>query len=84
MKERQIERREQPRARTLKSGKIILNLNSSIVDCTVRNLNARGALLIVSSLVGIPENFELLLESDVHHDCRVKWRGEDRLGVAFA
>ena len=78
------ERRRLPRVRTLKSGKIIFNLHSCVVDCTVRNLTARGALLVVPSLVGIPANFELVLEQEnTHHDCRVVWRGEDRLGVEF-
>ena len=78
------ERRKLARARTLKSGKIIFNLQSCVVDCTVRNLTAQGALLVLPSLVGIPANFELVLEADhVRHDCRVIWRGEDRLGVEF-
>ena len=79
------ERRKLPRARTLKSGKIVFNLHSCVVDCTVRNLTTQGALLVVPSLVGIPENFELMLEADhARHDCRVMWRGENRLGVEFA
>lgn len=78
------ERRELPRGRALKAGKIVLNVHGSVVDCTIRNLTKRGALLLVPSLVGIPESFELVLEPNVHHDCHVKWRGEDRLGVEFA
>ena len=79
------ERRRLPRVRTLKSGKIIFNLHSCVVDCTVRNLTPQGALLVVPSLVGIPANFELVLEQDnARHDCRVVWRGENRLGVEFA
>lgn len=80
-----VERRRIPRIRTLKSGKIVFNLHSCVVDCTVRNLTARGALLVVASPLGIPANFELVLEPDhVRHDCRVIWRGENRLGVEFA
>jgi PilZ domain len=79
------ERRKIPRGRTLKSGKIVLKLHSSVVDCTIRNLTEHGALLLVPSLVGIPENFELMLEpSHIRHDCRVVWRGDNRLGVEFA
>jgi hypothetical protein len=78
------ERRRFPRNRTLKSGKIVLNQHSSVVDCTVRNLTDHGALLLVPSLVGIPASFELVLEHDQHHDCRVVWRGDKRLGVEFA
>jgi hypothetical protein len=39
---------------------------------------------MVASLAGIPESFELLLESKRRHQCRVIWRGENRLGVEFA
>ena len=78
------ERRKTPRSRTLKSGKIVLNLHASVVDCTVRNLTGNGALLLVQSLAGIPESFELVLENQAHRDCRVVWRGDNRLGVEFA
>ena len=79
-----LERRKLTRTRTLKSGKIIVHAHTSVVDCTVRNLTAQGALLVLPSLVGIPANFELVLEADhARHDCRVIWRGENRLGVEF-
>jgi hypothetical protein len=78
------ERRRISRHRTLKSGKIVLQSGRSVVDCTVRNMSSHGALLLVKSLVGIPEKFDLVLEaSGQHHACRIAWRGEDRLGVEF-
>jgi hypothetical protein len=41
-------------------------------------------LLIVTSLAGIPEKFDLVLEATgAHHACRAAWRGADRLGVEF-
>lgn len=78
------ERRKETRARTLKSGKIVLNLHASVVDCTVRNLTDHGALLQVQSVIGIPESFELVFDNQAHRDCRVVWRGSNRLGVEFA
>jgi hypothetical protein len=79
------ERRQVPRSRTLKSGKIIVHAHTSLVDCTVRNLSSKGALLLVASLAGVPQTFDLLLEATgEHRSCRVIWRGEDRLGVEFA
>jgi hypothetical protein len=81
---RMEERRSVPRTRTLKSGKILVQDHTSLVDCTVRNLTPKGALLLVPSLAGVPENFELILESKrTHHQCRVAWRGENRVGVEF-
>jgi PilZ domain len=79
------ERRRASRHRTLKSGKIVVHAGRSVVDCTVRNLSSNGALLLVRSLAGIPEKFDLVMETTgEHHLCRVAWRGEDRLGVEFA
>jgi hypothetical protein len=79
------ERRQFPRHRTLKSGKIVVRPRASVFDCTVRNLSPTGALLVVASLASIPEEFDLVLETaGVLHPCRVVWRGEDRMGVQFA
>ena len=78
------ERRQVQRGRTLKSGKILVHAHTSLVDCTVRNLSSKGALLVVASLVGIPEKFDLLLHATgEHRQCHVIWRGKDRLGVEF-
>jgi PilZ domain len=79
------ERRRVSRHRTFKSGKIVVHAGRSVFDCTVRNLSSEGALLIVTSLAGIPEKFDLVMEtSGEHHRCQVVWRGENRLGVEFA
>ena len=79
------ERRKVPRNRTLKSGKIIIDSKASLLECTVRNLSPKGALLVVASHAGIPASFQLKLDSNQQrHDCRVIWRGKDRLGVEFA
>jgi len=78
------ERRQFPRHRTLKSGRIVVQSGRSVLDCTVRNLSASGALLVVKNLTSIPEKFELVLEtSGEHYRCRVAWRRDDRLGVEF-
>jgi hypothetical protein len=68
----------------LKSGKIVVQPYASVFDCTVRNLSSNGALLVVASLVAIPERFDLVLgATGEQHLCRVIWRGEDRVGVEF-
>jgi hypothetical protein len=35
-----------------------------VIDCTVRNLSDGGALLLVNSLIGIPDSFDLTIDSD--------------------
>ena len=74
--------RKTPRRRVLKLGRI--SFGGAAIDCTVRNLSERGAALDVASPIGIPDTFILVLESE--HDqrpCRVVWRKESRIGVAF-
>jgi hypothetical protein len=76
------EHRETPRHRVLKSGTI--EFGGGVIDCTIRNLSASGAALEVVSPVGIQDQFDLvLLAEHLHRPCRVIWRKEKRIGVAF-
>jgi hypothetical protein len=76
------EHRTAPRQRRLKAGTI--SFGGGAIDCTVRNVSEAGAALDVTSPVGIPERFTLLMEAD-HNKlaCRVVWRKEKRIGVRF-
>jgi hypothetical protein len=77
------ERRREQRHKTLKTGRIVIDPNTSALDCIVRNLSARGALLLVSSLA-VPDRFELMFSANrTRHQCRVAWRAMDRIGVEF-
>jgi hypothetical protein len=77
------EHREAPRRRLLKAGRIAFG-GGAAFDCTVRNLSETGAALEVTSPVGIPERFMLVIEADhIHVPCRVTWRKEKRIGVHF-
>jgi hypothetical protein len=48
------ERRQSPRTRTLRAGKILFNNKRSVIDCMVRNISASGACVLVANVVGIP------------------------------
>ena len=76
--------RQAERRRTLKGGRIVFNGGRSTIDCTVRNLSPRGAKLQVTSVVGIPDTFDLLLEGHAREPCRVVWRSLKELGVEFS
>jgi hypothetical protein len=77
------ERRQFQRLRTLKAGQIVIDRETSALDCIVRNLSPKGALLLVPSLA-VPDNFELVFSATrARHDCRVAWRAYDRVGVEF-
>jgi PilZ domain len=53
-------------------------------SCGVRNLSELGAALDVPSSVGIPHEFQLVIQANqVTLNCRVIWREENRIGVAF-
>jgi hypothetical protein len=74
--------RTYPRRRVLKSGTI--EFGGGVIDCMIRNLSSVGAALEVSTPVGIPENFLLIFRTEgMQRPCRVVWRREKRIGVAF-
>jgi hypothetical protein len=77
------EHRAEQRHTVLKKGHIVLNSGRSTLDCMVRNLADHGAKLLVSSSVGIPDRFELIIDGGGRQACRVAWRGLRELGVSF-
>jgi hypothetical protein len=78
-----MEKRDTGRNRVLKSGAI--EFNGGAIDCVVRNISETGAALDVASPVGIPEHFILaILPDGSRHRCRIAWRKDRRIGVAFS
>ena len=77
------EKRKVLRHRTLKAGSISFNRAAGI-DCRVRNLSPVGACLEVTSQVGIPDEFVLVIDADhLKQPCHVIWRTSTRMGVEF-
>jgi len=60
----------------------VFNQKSCVIDCTARNLSEGGARLHVASVVGVPEQFELLIDGTVRR-VETMWRTEHEIGVAF-
>jgi len=78
------DRRKEQRSRMLRGGRILLHRKSSVISCTVRNLSREGACLQVSTVVGIPVEFDLAVDGEEQtYPCRVVWQSETRMGVAF-
>jgi hypothetical protein len=76
------EHRIAPRHRVLKTGTI--EFGGGAIDCTIRNLSNTGAALDVTSPIGIPDQFILVLPADgLHAPCHIVWRKEKRIGVTF-
>ena len=75
-------KRTAPRHRVLKAGSVLFN--GGTIDCVVRNVSDTGAALEVASPLGIPQEFNLLIAgTGSTYRCEVKWRRENRIGVAF-
>lgn len=77
------ENRSSPRHPTLKRGTIAFNGGRSTIDCTVRNLSPQGARLLVASVIGIPDSFDLMLPGAAKQPCQVMWRKAKEIGVSF-
>jgi len=76
------EKRAAPRRRVLKSAFIVLSEKAPKLECTLKNISETGAMLQVSTTLGIPHNFDLILEGEKHH-CHSVWRTETSIGVEF-
>lgn len=74
--------RTKPRQRVLKSGFIVISDKASKVECTVRNLSETGAALQVSTTIGIPKRFDVIIDGKRKH-CRSAWRTDSKIGVVF-
>lgn len=80
-----IERRQEPRARTLLGGKIVFDDHNRSMDCTLRNLGRHGALAQHSETFRIPPEFDLMIpHREEAHRARVVWRRHDGVGLALA
>lgn len=77
------EHRTTQRRTTLKAGHIMFNGGRSSIDCTVRNLSRSGAKLLVASVIGIPDTFDLVLPNTHKQPCRLAWRKAKEIGVEF-
>jgi PilZ domain len=76
------ENRRAPRRRVIKSATI--EFDCSAYSCAIRNLSEVGAALDVPFALAIPHEFTLIMDTNqVSRRCRVIWRKDDRLGVAF-
>jgi hypothetical protein len=67
------------------NGCLILKPRKRPSKCLVRDVTAKGALLIVPPELEVPEQFELLIRGrGEKRQCRVIWRDGVGLGVQFS
>ena len=70
------------RQNVMKAGTIVFG--GSGIDCLVRNISDSGANLEVESQIGIPNSFDLVIDTErSNHHCHVVWQKARRIGIAF-
>ena len=82
MSESDADKRSLFRCRAIKSGKIVFNQRNSVIDCTLRNISATGAMEHITHAVSVPDEFELRWD-DKAQLCTVVWRKMNQFGVRF-
>jgi hypothetical protein len=61
-----------------------IELAGSIVGCLISDMSISGAALEITNSEVIPERFSLYFKTDgTRIPCRVVWRQDERIGVAF-
>lgn len=72
------------RRRVLKGGKILFDRRTRSRDCTIRSLSDSGAGIDVVSSAGLPDTFELAIDTDAKvRACRLVGLTDRRLEVEF-
>jgi hypothetical protein len=74
------ERRREPRRRTLKAGRLLID-KKAVLNCTIRNLSQHGGRLDIDSIVGVPEEFVLDIAGEGARPARTVWKSHSSLGV---
>jgi|SRR5581483_165725 hypothetical protein len=79
------ERRQSVRQKSLLRGRIFYNNRRNSVDCTIRDISKRGARLIFSDAIAIPDVVDLYIpQKEQTLRAEVHWRSGQEVGVSFA
>lgn len=79
----EVDKRKCRRLDVLKPGLISLE-NGDDIPCNILNMSPFGACLELGSYFEVSEGFILVIEADhIEWPCRVTWRSQTQIGVAF-
>lgn len=79
------ERRTVTRQKSLLRGRIHFNHKRAAIDCVIRDVSETGARLVFSSVVPVPDAFDLYIpQKETTLRAQVQWRHGDEIGVIFA
>jgi hypothetical protein len=78
------DRRQSPRHRALKAGRIVFGNMAMSFDCTIRNMSDTGARLQVDANTNVPGEFYFIITAD-HLVARahVMWRTPHEVGIHY-
>jgi PilZ domain len=77
-------RREDQRARSLLTGKIVIGDGAVSHDCVIRNFSAKGARVRLAGAINLPGAVSLLVVKEgLLFDATIAWRRGDQIGLAF-
>ena len=76
------EKRNAPRRRALKTAGIIISEKAPTIPCSVKSLSEIGAALQLSTVIGIPQKFDVVIDGQ-RQRCRAVWRTETKIGITF-
>jgi len=80
-----VERRKEPRTKSLLGGRISFSRRQSTMDCLVRNVAPHGALVVFPHTSLTPSEFTLHIPCrGESHSAKVIWRRADRAGVKLS
>ena len=77
------ERRARPRRKVLLSGRLTYVQPALSLECQIRNLSERGALIVCQSVLLPNDPFLIMVKHAYLHEARLTWRDGDRSGLAF-
>ena len=78
------ERRRSTRQKSFLRGCIYFNKRRGAVDCLIRDISQRGARVIFSDVISVPDVVELYIpQKEQMLRARVQWRRGEELGLGF-
>ncbi len=78
------ERRQAIRQKSFLRGCVYFNKRRGALDCLIRDYSDRGARIIFSETVNVPDMVDLYIpQKEQTVRARVQWRSGDEIGLAF-
>jgi uncharacterized small protein (DUF1192 family) len=78
------ERRSSKRSKSFLRGFVYVSRKQGALSCLIRDLSEKGARIIFSDTVTLPDVFDLYIpQRDQTLRAKVRWRHGDEIGLAF-